>query len=312
MDNDSEKSSKKKIYEQLIKTNTSDSTPSSIYQKQLRLRNDFTSFKINKDQRNKIDFPLCLSLFTNNKSISNIEPKKKDNNNNKLNLNLKSPKPKNLKNLNLNNIIKKNEHTKKIISRNRNFFNSLSPLNSKFNSHLSKPVKKNNSMLNNINYSMSPQNLMTPKNPIIINQIGISNPIIKLNAKFNNFSNSTTIEQDNSMIKNLKGFSLNSIINNSNSTIKFSEKKTIPSLFSSPFKDDSPQKKNIKKSNKRIINKIKKKVQNDINNYEFLINNLSPRKKIVENKKVQFINITNDKNNDEKKETKNINNKKII
>ena len=312
MDNDSEISPKKKlmINEKLIKKNTLESTSSSLHQKKLKFRNDFTSFKIleNTNTKKVIDYPLCLSLFTNNKTLNNIKQKEKDNQKTKLNLNLKSLKPQNLKKLNFNNVIKENNNNKKIISRNRNFFNSLSPLNSKFNSNYYITMKKNASMRNNINYSISPPNIMAHKNPIIINQIGISNPIIKLNTKFNNISNNSTLEQDISLIKNLKGLSLNSINNNSSSIIKFNEQKIMPSLFSSPRKEENPQKQIIKNNKKKIINQIKKKVQNDIKNYEIKKSNLSPRKKIKDNKKVKFVDISNDKNDVEKKETEKIDN----
>ena len=82
----------------------------------------------NTTPKKVLDFPICLSLFTNNKTINSKETKMKEIN--KINLNLKDLKPKNLNNLNLNEIIKPNN--KKIISRNNsNYFNSLSSIKSK-------------------------------------------------------------------------------------------------------------------------------------------------------------------------------------
>ena len=309
MDNDSEILPRKKtiIYEKLKKLNSLDSTSSDLHPKKLKLRNDFTSFLINEktNLKNKLDFPLCLSLFTNNQTIN--AQKIKDNQNNKLKLNLKSLKPKQLSNINFKAIIKQNNN-KKIISRNsnKNHFNSLSPINSKFvSSPFSTPMKKNNSMINKLSYS-PPPNIMEHKSPIVINQIGISNPIIKLNTKFNSFSNNSNIEQDISLLKNIKGLSLNSVNNNSNSTINLSEKKKMPSLFSSPRKSsnaDISQKENVDNiDNKKIINQIKKKVHKDINNYEFRKNNnLFPKKSKKHDRQVIFIDFSNDKG-DEKNE----------
>jgi hypothetical protein len=246
MNNDSESSNKKaNIYEKLKKINSLDSTSSSLRPKKLKLRNDFTPFLINEstNAKSKLDFPLCLSLFMNNQA--KIAQKIKESQMSNLKLNLKSLKPTKLNNINFKTVMKQNNN-KKIISRNQNQknFNFLSPLSTKFvSSPFSTPMKKNNSMLNKLNNS-PPQNIIGQKNqnPIVINQIGINSPIIKLNTKFNNLSNNSTVEQDISYLKNIKGLSLNSINNNSNSTINFNDKKIMQSLFSSPRKtsnDDS-------------------------------------------------------------------------
>ena len=249
----------------LRKISTLDSTSSSFKPKKLKLRNEISSLLKFNDNTSpkKLDFPMCFSLFTHKKTNENKEnSKKKEKNNSKLNLNLnlKSIKPKHLTNLNLNDIIKPNN--KKIISRNKNYFNSPSHshLKSKNNQNPSftrfiSPNKTNTSqiLLNKLNYS--PTNILSNKNPIIINQIGLSSPILKFNTKFNN-SNST-IEQDISIIKNIKGLS----INNLNYNINFSDKKIMPSIFSSPTSFENLIK-NHKNSKKKKIFQMKKKVQN--------------------------------------------------
>lgn len=262
---------KKNILDNLKKINILESTSSSIRPKKLKLRNDVSSLiKLSEKTNSKkvIDFPLCLSLFTNNQTINDIDSRIKSNERNKLNLyNLK---PKNLKSLKLNNIIKANN---KVISRNENYtnLNSLSPIKAnkiasfnKFSSPINR-IKSSKLILKKLNYS--PSSIFTQKSPIVINKIGIESQLAKLSNKFISLSNST-IDQDISIGKNIKGVS----INNLNCNINFIDRKIMPSIFSSTIHIENLQKDN--NDSKKEINKIKKKVQNDINDFEHKINSI--------------------------------------
>ena len=295
----------------LRKISTLDSTSSSFKPKKLKLRNEITSLLKFNDNTSpkKLDFPVCFSLFTHKKTNENKENSIKREKDSKLNLNLKSIKPKHLNNLNLNDIIKPNN--KKIISRNKNYFNSQSKSNLKSKNNPSftrfiSPNKTNTSqlLLNKLNYS--PSNILSNKNPIIINQIGLSSPILKFNTKFNN-SNST-LEQDISIIKNIKGLS----INNLNYNINFNDKKIMPSIFSSPTSFDNLIKKQKiqKDSKKKKIFKMKKKVQNDINNFEDKIDKIKNNYETKdENKTINSFSFENGNNSINKSEINNDNNK---
>ena len=260
------------IHESLRKISSLDSTSSSLRPQKLKLINEFSPLmKMNENTSSKIlDFPICLSLFTNNnKTINDKELKNKENN--KLYINLKSIKPKNLNNLNLDEIIKPNN--KKIISRNLNHFNSLSSIKTKKLSTLTrifspKKIKK----LNTIKLDYSPSNGMT-KNTKVLNSIGIS-PILKFNTKINTLSQNT-MDSDIPSIKNMKGLSINNLNYNKN----FKGKKIIPSLLSSPINIKNKKKDSIEKiNNKKKILQIKKNIQKKINNFENKIDNVSINK----------------------------------
>ena len=367
MENGSELLSNKKIniIDNIKKIKESDSTStSSLQPKKLKLRNEITNLMNlvdNSSPKKLKDFPICLSLYTNNlsknKEIQN-KPKSKEKEKENIiakeklsfkneekekfilrekfflrneekereKLNLKSIRPKYLKNLNLNlnEIIKPNN--KKILSRNSNlnYFNSLCP-NKKSNNISSfirftsekKAFNSSKIILNKIN--KSPSSFILNKSPIIINQIGSNNSLLKLNTKFNN-SNST-IDQDISFIKNIKGLSLNSIF--------LSDKKVIPSLFSSPKKtDNKPKKTNQKINKKQLFSQMTLKFQKDINNIEKIYEgeDLSKMDEISKdnkdkidinkrfNKHKTFIinqskNIENNKDKDKEKENSKENNK---
>ena len=268
---DGSKRKKANIFENLKKINL-DSTSSSL-PKKLVLRNEFSSivkFSEKTNSKNILNFPLCLSLFTSNKTINDIDSRIKEKQKNKLTLNLKSLKPQKLTNLNLNEIVKTNN--KKIISRNTNKFNSLSPINSKkFISftRFSTPVNKNPRILKKLNYS--PSNIITYKNPVIIN---------------------SKVEQDLSIIKKIKKLTMNNLNYN------LSEKKIIGSLLVSPSNPGMIlQKKEAHKARyKKKINKIKKMVQNDIYNFEYRINkelNIKKEKESKDNIKTTNLNDNN-------------------
>ena len=289
MEKGPQKIQKNNILDNLKKINILESTTSSISPRKIKLRNDCSSLiKLSEKTSSKklMDFPLCLSLFTNNQTINDIDTRIKSNEKNKLNLyNLK---PKNLKNLNLNNIIKVNN---KIISRNSNNINlnALSPIGeNKITSFtkFSSPINRNKSsklILKKLNYS--PSNIFTQKSPIKINKIGIESQLSKLSNKFISLSNST-LDQDISIGKNIKGVS----INNLNCNINFIGRKIMPSIFSSTIHIESLQKDN--KDCKKEINKIKKKVQNDINYFEHKINSIQSNKE--NNDKMENANTDNE------------------
>ena len=305
MENNSEILTKKNInIDNLKKINTLDSTSSSFRTKKLKLKNEMSSllkFNDKLDSKKSLDFPIYFSLFANN--IKNDSPKKMEKRN-KLNP-LKNMKPKNLINLNINDIIKPS--SKKVISRNKNYFNSLSPLNqNKFSSYtrFSSPLNNKNTQLylNKLNYS--PINLTAQKNPIIINQIGLNNPIVNLSTKLNNISNS--LDQDISIIKNIKGLSISSL----NYNFNVNNKKIIPSLFTSPFKSETSNKKNnTKENNKKIINNIKKKVQNEIKNFESKINYTYSKNNNINKIKINKTKENNKTKFNDKKETNSFGNK---
>jgi hypothetical protein len=260
---------KKNILENLKKISVLESTTSSFRPKKLKLRNDCSSLiKLSEKTNSKklLDFPLCLSLFTNNQTINDIDSRIKSNEKNKLNLyNLK---PKNLKHLQLNNIIKANN---KVLSRNAINLNSLSPIKANKMTSFTKfssPINRNQSsklILKKLNYS--PSNIFTQKSPILINKKGIERQLSKLSNKFISLSNST-IDQDISIGKNIKGVS----INNLNCNINFIDRKIMPSIFSSTIHVENLP--NDNNDAKKEINKIKKKVQNDINDYEYKRNSI--------------------------------------
>ena len=288
----------------LRKINTLDSTSSSFKPKKLKLRNEISSlmkFSENTSPKKILDFPICLSLFTNNQT-NNQDNKKKEKKQSKLNINFKNLKPKNLNNLNLNDFIKPNN--KKLISRNEKILGCLSPIKSKNNNssftRFFSPARNNSTriLLNKLNNS--PSNLLLQQKPIIINnsKIGLSSPRIKITTNFNNLSTST-IGQETSIIKNIKGLS----INNLNYNINFNDRRFMPSIFSSPSSVEILSKGNIeKKNNKKKIYQIKKKMQYEINNFDYKTNISQINNKIKKNKKIK--NNETDIKNKIKKETK--------
>ena len=239
-----------------LNRNTSlDSTKSSLRVKKMKLHNEFTPFtKItqNTNKKNILDFPICLSLFTNNYSLS--EKDQKINNNNKI-INFNYP---NLKNANALKKNKPNElflpTTKRIISRNTNGFyiHSFSPINSivkssilnhnKYSLQLSKSISKPN--FKKINYSP----LINFSNP----NDGAKN-IKKVNYYKNNNLSNSTLEQDISAIKSPKNIST---IGDINFTIKDNKKLQLPLHFITPRNNSLNGSKNdtLVFSSNRIIN----------------------------------------------------------
>ena len=250
-------------------------SPSSNLHKKKNIRKEFFPFMKDIDKNNNkkmMDFPLHLTLFikTKENSVDRTEKNRK----NKFNIKLSSFKPKdlNLKSFKLNNIGKLSE--KNVISRNLNLSGNASTNNIlNIDSFNSSKILNINKLLNSIksprirlkSINFSPLNINTKNSPIIINQIGLDNSsTTKLSSKLNNLSNNS-IENDLSLIKNIKNSSNKNL---SKYNISLNEKK-IPSIFqttSATTKRKSFFKKNnIKKPN---LKDIKKLLQKDVNNYE--------------------------------------------
>ncbi len=299
MENDSWKIKRKNTFTERLSPN---------FNKKKTIRKEFFSFMKNNDKVNSkkvIDFPLHLTLFikTKNNSVDRNEKNRK----NKFNIKLSSFKPKdlNLKSFKLNNIGKLSE--KNVISRNLNLSGNASTNNIlNIDSFNSSKIININKLLNSIksprirlkNINFSPLNINTKNSPIIINQIGLDNSsTTKLSSKLNNSSNNS-IENDLSLIKNIKNSSNKNL---SKYNISLNEKK-IPSIFqttSATTKRKSFLKKNnIKKPN---LKDIKKLLQKDVNNYE-------PDK--ISNNNINNNNIINEENdnNNLKKTINSINN----
>ena len=311
----------------LNRNSSLDSTKSSLRVKKIKLHNEFTPFtKLaqNSNYKNILDFPICMSLFTNNYSLSEKDPK--INVKNKLNLNYQ-----NIKN---NNLLKKNKQnelllpkTKRVISRNANglFIHSFSPINSivkssilnqnKFTLQLSKNISK--PILKKINYS--PLTNFTNQNE--------GNKMLKkynYNTKNNNISYST-LEQEISAIKNVKN---NNTIGDINCNINEIKKLKLPIHFFTPRDNGANGAKidNLIFSSSRVINKINKKqgknmseeknnkinnnnltssISNNLTNLENISENIEIKTKIIFNKKKD----NNNSNIINKKKINNNNNK---
>ena len=275
-------------------------SPSSNLHKKKNIRKEFFPFMKDIDKNNNkkmMDFPLHLTLFI--KTKENSVDRNEKNRKNKFNIKLSSFKPKdlNLKSFKLNNIDKLSE--KNIISRNLNLSGNASTNNIlNIDSFNSSKIININKLLNSIksprirlkSINFSPLNINTKNSPIIINQIGLDNSsTTKLSSKLNNLSNNS-IENDLSLIKNIKNSSNKNL---SKYNISLNEKK-IPSIFqttSATTKRKSFFKKNnIKKPN---LKDIKKLLQKDVNNYEpDKISNNN-----INNNNNNIINEENDNNN---------------
>ena len=260
----------KKNQIKLYRNASLDSTSSTLRVKKIILYNEYTPLiKMTQNKKNVIDFPICMSLFTNNQSLSEKDTKIKLNSSYKFNLNCSGLNNNSLK------INKKNElllpKTKKIISRNIDGkgLNSFTPINSIIKSsilNISKfPTQSSkNILLKKINYS-----------PLYRLSSNVSKDIkILKKCKYNlkNYSNSnSTLEQEISAIRSVKNTSSGNInYINQNEKIQY----PIPFLLISP-RDNGAKIKNTTKFSKEIINEIKKneelfkekKLKSSSNNY---------------------------------------------
>ena len=268
-----------------------DSTKSSLRVKKIKLYKEFTPFKITKNPKKKniLDYPIFLSLFTKNCSLSE-KNKIKNNSTNNINLNYLNLK---------NNINKQNEllllpKTKKIISRNEKglLIHSFSPINS---------IEKY-SILNKNNFSIqSPSNISKPLvkklkyYPLLINFNKNKDTEIQIlknynyNINNNSISNST-FEQDISAIKSSKNTAGKIIYD-----ININDKNKLNmnyQFFTS--RDNGGKKENIilpsTKLNIKEINKIKENTYNEEINNKNNLNNIS---KTLNNKFHKFNRLEN-------------------
>ena len=183
-----------------------DSTKSSLRVKKIQLYNEFTPFSQNKQNqsgKNIIDFPMCMSLYTNNYSQTD-----KDKNSKNKSIDNIDKKFKNLK----NNLFKMNNQnklllpkTKRIISRNTNnlLICSFSPINSIIKNSILNYNKLSIKSFRNIPKIIQHKINYSALNNIT-NQKQVDNGVKALkknknNQKYYNLSNST-IEQDISAI----------------------------------------------------------------------------------------------------------------
>ena len=275
----------------LNRNSSLDLTKSSLRLKKIKLHNEFTPFtKLTQNTNNKniVDFPICMSLFTNNYSLS--EKDQKINIKNKVNF--KYP---NLKNVNVLKNNKPNElflpKTKRIISRNTNDFylQSFSPINqiikssilnnNKYSLQLSKNISKPN--FKKLNYS-SLTNCNKPNNGKKI--------LKKLNFYKNNNLSNSTLEQEISAIKSTKNIST---IGDINFNIKDNKKLQLPLYFFTPKDNSSNGSKNdtLLFSSNRIINKISKIKKQAINEEK---KNINPKDNLTNNSVISnLINLEN-------------------
>ena len=235
-----------------------DSTKSSIRVKKIKLHNELSPFvKItqNTNIKNVLDFPICMSLFTNNYSLSEKD-KMSNNSNNRIKF--KYP---NIKN-NVLNENKKNEllllsKEKKIISRNPNVLNihSFSPINSIVKS----------SILNQKLSFQSSRNLSKPilkkiEYSPLTNLTKQTNNSLRLLKKYNYFQKNSgisnnTLEQEISSIKKEKNYSILDL-KKYNIDIKKINKLKIPLKFFTTKDNGAKEEKEKIGSPKKIINKI--------------------------------------------------------
>ena len=288
MENNSWKITKKNIFSSQIHTKQN---------KKKNLRNEFYSFMkdTNKNSTKKtLNFPLNLTLFIRNQDNNIINTTKTQKNKNKFNIKLSSFKPKNinLKKFQIDDVIKLKE--KKSLSRNLNLSNnsnsnilnidsfnssSILQINKIFDTMRSPRIK-----LKSLNYT--PLNINTKNSPIIINQIGLDNSsTTKLSSKLNNNLSSSSIENDLSLIKNMKRAIYRNL---SNINLTSNERKIPPLISSSPTINNKANRKSLFKKlsiKKPLLHEIKKLFQKEVNNFDI--------------EKKNEINLINDKNDDD-------------
>ena len=255
-----------------------DSTKSSLKVKKIKMHNEFTSFvKITDNQNTKIilDFPICMSLFTNYYSVGE-KGKKKSDSNKALKLSFK-----NLKNI----LFKKDKQitnelflpkAKKLISRNSKnlFIHSFSPINSVVKSCI---INHNqfSSSRNNANIS-----LKKVKSIPLINLTKRTDNGIKFFKNYKYLNNqsisNSALEQEISAIKNLKNNSFGKI--NSSIGINDNKKLKLPRYFLSPKDNGGENEKIIFPTNGLDVNDKSHEINNNIINKSNLINKIGNNK----------------------------------
>ena len=286
----------------LLRNYSLDSTNSSLRVKKINMQKEFSPFvKItqNTNIKNILDFPICISLFTNNNSLS--EKNRKIKNNSTTNLGIK-----NIKNdiLNKNNQNNKNElilpKTKRIISRNVNSLlaYSFTPINSVVKSSILNYNKFPMQSFRNIPKSSLHKN----KNiPLIKFTRKTDNNEIKILKNYDNYSNKNysysnrTLEQEISAIKNEK----NTLVGNINSDVKIRDYKKLklPLQFFTQKENGGKNENRIfpkRKINLNEINKMQKNLiseeansKNQNDNIKRTINNKFGKFKLLENIKIK-------------------------
>ena len=298
--------SKKNI--NLRRNSSLDSTKSSLRVKKIQLYNEFTPFPKNKQNQSGksiIDFPICMSLFTNNYSQTDKDKKAKNNSTGEININFKNLKSNIFKKDNQNELLL--PKTKRIISRNANnlLIHSFSPINSiiknsilnynklsiKSFRNITKPIQ------HKINYSFLTNITNQKQADKGINILKRNN--YKYNQKYYNLSNST-IEQEISTIPHIS----------SNNTINNKKKFKLPLPFFTPKNNVSKKKNYIFQTSKIDINK-KKEIQRYIISEEInnnIINNTNHNNNTISTLFQKYNNANNIKENknDNKLKLKNI------
>ena len=286
-----------------------DSTSSSLRVKKIKLYKENTPLiKLSQNKKKILDFPICMSLFTNNQSLSEKDSKMKLNSSIKFNLNCPV--------INNNNNLKNNKQNellipkeKKIISRNISgkYLKSFSP----FNSFIKKSI---------LNISKFP--VSTSRN-ILLKKINYS-PLNRLSSHFNkdiknlkkfqynlkNYSiSNSTLEQEISAIRSVKNTSIGNI-----NYINQNEKNnySIPyEIFSQ--RDNGAKIKKIMSFSNRVIKNITK-MNEELFNEKFIHsskNQFNLKDTLIKDKKLEDItkNETMKKENFDKK--KKLNESKI-
>ena len=280
----------------LLRNYSLDSTNSSLRVKKIKMQKEFSPFtKItqNSNIKNILDFPICISLFTNNNALS--EKNRKIKRNSITNLNIK-----NIKNdiLNKNNQNNQNElilpKTKRIISRNANSLlaYSFTPINSVVKSSI---LNYNKFPLQSFRKIIKPSLQKIKKIPLI-KFTKKTDDGIRILKDFNNYSqknysySNRTLEQEISAIKNEK----NPLIGNINSDINLRDYKKLKLPLHFIQKENGCKNENIIFPKRKIninlneINKIQKniitnsKIQSD-NIYKTITNNKFGKITLLEN-----------------------------
>ena len=303
-----------------------DSTNSSFKVKKVKLYSELTPFfKItqNYSMKGNLDFPIFMSLFTNNYSQNEKEIKLKLNSSNKGNLKFQGLKDIKIKNYNHSELLLP-QTTKRKISRNANgVLNSLSPSYSNIKSsfltanYCKLPLKSSRiiskPLLKKINYSQLNK----------FSQENIGKPLMNYRyyKKTNSLSN-ITLESEMSIAKDMKKNSSSGNLKLIDNNLILNEKKK--NLLVNRFKNEKRYK--ILNKNINLLNKILKQdniideecknnnneestgVKNDLSkfsekneNIDKKNNNLRNKEKLdeldkIKNSKIKKINFTKEKN----------------
>ena len=239
-----------------------DSTNTSFKIKKVKLYSELTPFfKIthNYNMKGNLDFPICMSLFTNNHSQNEKEIKTKLNSNNKNNIKFQGLKDIKIKNYNHSELFLP-QTTKRIISRNTNgLINSLKASYSNIecsiltSNYCKFPLKSSRiiskPLLKKINYSQLTKFSQENKSKPLMNY--------KYYKKTNSLSNSI-MDSEMSIAKNMKKNSSSGNLKVfDNNLILNEEKKNLLSRKVNKFRNEKKFK--ILNKNISLLSKINKK-----------------------------------------------------